>query len=220
MSNLSDTNNNDPVKKLVERKNGQEELSPMDLNPTDHPKENEDMVAFEELHPFLQKLSDEHKDFIQQLDVFESTLNEIKEGGISKEIDKKLSTFFEFYDHHVLEHNKKEESALFSLLKIRLSKKGEHNKGNNAYAGVDKMEEEHTHALQLAAVVFNFLGLFPRLQDNNSKLVVLDLALQKGFELIELYRLHIYREDNIIFPQAHDVITTEEFDEMLADFTA
>ena len=37
-----------------------------------------------------------------------------------------------------------------------------------------------------------------------------DLAYNNGKELVELLRLHIYREDNTLFPLAQQLLTEEE----------
>ena len=76
------------------------------------------------------------------------------------------------------------------------------------------MEDEHAKAMQLAAVVVNFLGLVFRLPDERSGMIVLDAALEQGKNLIELLRLHVFREDNVVFPLAHQLISIAEFDEM------
>ena len=76
------------------------------------------------------------------------------------------------------------------------------------------MEDEHAKAMQLAAVVVNFLGLVFRLPDERSGMIVLDAALEQGKNLVELLRLHVFREDNVVFSLAHRLISTAEFDEM------
>jgi hemerythrin-like domain-containing protein len=78
------------------------------------------------------------------------------------------------------------------------------------------MEDEHAKAMQLAAVVVNFLGLVFRLPDRGSGMVVLDAALEQCKNLVELLRLHVFREDNIVFPMAHRLIAPDEFDRMQA----
>jgi hemerythrin-like domain-containing protein len=60
----------------------------------------------------------------------------------------------------------------------------------------------------------NFLGLVFRLPDERSGMIVLDAALEQGKNLVELLRLHVFREDNVIFSLAHRLISTAEFDEM------
>ena len=45
-------------------------------------------------------------------------------------------------------------------------------------------------------------------------MIVLDAALEQGKNLVELLRLHVFREDNVVFSLAHRLIATTEFDEM------
>ncbi len=40
------------------------------------------------------------------------------------------------------------------------------------------------------------------------------MAYQNSLELIEMLRLHIYREDETLFQLAHQLISIEEFEEM------
>lgn len=75
------------------------------------------------------------------------------------------------------------------------------------------MEQDHLVAAQRAATAFSLFGLSSRL-DRDSRLIVLDLALKQGKSLVELMRLHIYREDFILFPLAHQSIQKNEFEEM------
>ena len=175
---------------------------------------NTDAVAYEEMHPFLQKLVDEHKACIKKLDAFEEALLHIQNEGLSREVDDKLRDFFDFFDNNIVKHNQKEEATLFPVLHQRLIENGEHGKGPEALTAVDMLEDDHIKALQLAAVVFNFFGLAVRLPDANSRMIVMDAALEQGKTLVELLKLHIFREDNIVFAQAHQLLTRAEFEEM------
>ncbi len=213
MHNLKDLNKVDPLKRLVEKQSEQEEYSPMDP-PDAYSPPNLEAIPYDEMHPFLQKLRDEHQACIKELEEFEGVLNDIREHGINKKIDGKLRNFFQFFDDHIIKHNQKEENALFPLLNQRLKEKGEHGHGPDPVTSVDMLEDDHVKSIQLAAVVFNFFALTMRLPDHNSRLVVLDAALEQGKVLIELLRLHIFREDNIVFSQAHQYISKGEFDEM------
>ena len=86
--------------------------------------------------------------------------------------------------------------------------------GSISITATDLMQDEHAKALQLAVVVVNFLGLVFRLPDERSGMIVLDAALEQGKNLVELLRLHIFREDNVVFILAHRLISTAKFDEM------
>ena len=203
----------DPVKRNVEKDSGGEELSPMDP-PGAYAPPKKESVPYEDLHPFLQKIMDDHREFEKEIDAFEKALHAIPEEGITKEIDTSLRHFFQFFDEQLNEHTQIEEKRLFTILQQRLLEKGEHSNGPEKTTAMDMFEDDHTKAVQLAAVIFNFLGLVARLPDPKSRLMVLDVALEQGNALVELLRLHIFREDHVMIPQAHQYINKEELNGM------
>ena len=210
MIELKVINQNDPLKRKAEKQTEQEEFSPMDP-PDAYSPPNLEAVPYEKMPRFLQQLMDEHQACVKELDDFEATLLHIQEKGIDRAVNGKLSHFFEFFDEHIVRHNQKEEKVLFPLLQKKLLENGEHGHGANPVTAVDMLEDDHVKTIQLAAVVFNFFGLVMRLPDANSRLVVLDTALEQGKVLIEMLRLHIFREDNIVFAQAQRLFSSEEF---------
>jgi hemerythrin-like domain-containing protein len=100
---------------------------------------------------------------------------------------------------------------LFPILKQRLIDSGEHSNEPILKTPVDLMEDDHVKFIQLASLTFNILGLAARLPDKHSRMLTYDVAYNTGIELVELLRLHIYREDNILFPLAHKLLTKSEF---------
>jgi hemerythrin-like domain-containing protein len=213
MVELKVINHDDPLTRRVERQTEQEEFSPLDP-PGAYSPPSMDAVAYEEMHPFLQQLVQEHKACIKELDTFEQALLCIQKEGLNKEADQHIRDFFYFFDNNIVKHNQKEEATLFPLLRQRLIENGEHGKGQETLTGVDVLEDDHVKALQLAAVVFNFFGLAMRLPNLESRMIVMDAALEQGKTLVELLKLHIFREDNIAFAQAHRLMTRVEFEEM------
>lgn len=216
MPDFKKLNEIDPLKRIAEKETAQEEFSPMDPPGAYAPPALE-KVEYAGMHPFLQALMDEHKAAIEALNAFENALLDIQAQGLNREADKKLRDFFDFFDNHITSHNRKEERALFPLLHRRLLENGEHGKGPEAVTGVDILEDDHAKALQLAAVVFNFFALSVRLPDAASRALVLDAALEQGKSLVELLKLHIFREDNVVFAQAHRLLGKAELDEMLRE---
>jgi len=95
-----------------------------------------------------------------------------------------------------------------------LLKNNEHSTGAIPVTSIDMMEDDHVKTLQLATIVFNFLGMAMRLPDTNSRLIMLDAAVEQGKSFIELMRLHIFREETITFSQAMEYLTVEELDGM------
>ena len=208
-------NTDDPLKRFVEKEKEIEEASPM--NPPDpFSPSTVDPVAYKDMAPFLQKLMDEHKVFITVLDNFESALISWKKSGwnFNDEINKKLNELFSFLDKNTPGHNKKEEKLLFPTLHSRLLQRGEHSKGDEPKTAVDIMEDEHIKVAQLGALCLNFLGLGSRLEDKKSREIVFELAYEEGKAIVETMRLHIYREDETLFPLSMKLISQKEFEEM------
>ncbi len=211
MIELKVINKIDPLKRTAEKQSTNEEFSPMDPPDAFMPP-NLENISYEDMHPFLQNLMDEHKLFIEKLDNFENTILEIQNEGFSKESAGQLSSFFEYFDQQVVEHNNREEKSIFPLLHERLQEIGEHGTGADTLTAINMMEDDHKKSLQLAAVVFNFFGVALKLPDANSSLIILDLAIEQSKVLIELLRLHIFREDHIVFALANKHILPIEFD--------
>jgi hemerythrin-like domain-containing protein len=202
----------DPLRKQAGRGLDQAQgLSPMDP-PDAYAPPRLDPVPAEALHPFLRKFVEEHVAFMLELDAFEEAILSIQKSGYTRESDARLRQFFAYFDREFIPHSRREEAALFPLLRQRLIASGEHGGGDAPVTATDLMQDEHAKALQLAAVVVNFLGLVFRLPDERSGMAVLDAALEQGKNLVELLRLHVFREDNMVFSLAHRLIAAAELD--------
>ena len=213
MIDLKVINKEDPLKRNVDKGIEGNELSPMDP-PDAYSPPNDKTIPYEEMHGFIQNLMDEHKVMIQELDKLEGAFTEMKEEGISKPLFNKIADFFRFFDDEILEHTRREERDLFRLVHQRLLANSEHSTGEIPITSIDMMEDDHVKTLQLATIVFNFLGMAMRLPDTNSRLIMLDAAVEQGKAFIELMRLHIFREETIAFSQAMEHLTVEEMDGM------
>ena len=204
----------DPLHKQAERGlDLAQGLSPMDP-PDAYAPSGIEPVPAAALHPFLRQFRDEHVPFMEELNAFEAAILSIQKAGYTKESDAKLRHFFHYLDQEFAPHSRREEAGLFPLLRERLIASGEHGKGSVPTTATEVMEDEHAKAMQLAAVVVNFLGLVFRLPDERSGMIVLDAALEQGKNLVELLRLHVFREDNVVFSLAHRLISGAEFDQM------
>ncbi len=194
--------------------------SPLAIDPVGYAPPQPQPVPAHDLHPFLRRFGDEHASLLKELDAFEEAILSIGKDGYTRQSDGKLRHFFGFLDQEFVPHNRREESVLFPLLRERLIASGERGKGSDPLTATELMEDEHAKAMQLAAVVLGFLGLVFRLPDEPSSMIVLDAALEQGKNLIELLRLHVFREDGIVFPLAHRLISTAEFDSLQAGAVA
>jgi len=204
--------NDDSVRRISDKDKDQEALSPM-APPDAYSPQNIEPVAYEEMHPFLQELIDEHKAFTKVLNRFEESLINWRENkwNFTDKINSGLKQFFSFFDEKVPVHNQKEEKELFPLLHKKLIESGEHNSVDPSVTSVNLLEDEHTKVAQAAAIVFNFLGLGSRLPDLQSREITYQTAFDQGMALIETMKLHIFREENILFTQALQLFTSDEF---------
>ena len=206
--------NEDSIIRFVEKENS-DELSPMDPPDAYYPP-NITTVSYDKLHPFLQELVDEHKTFAKALHVFEESLINWRSNGwiFNHEINAGLKQFFNFFDEKIPTHNQKEEKILFPLLHQKFIETGERNSKDPSYTEISLMEDEHLKVAQAAAIVFNFLGIGSRLPDNRSQEITFEAAFEQGIAIVETMKLHIFREENILFSQAMQLFTTFKFEKL------
>lgn len=209
---LKNLNKQDPLKRMVERQNETEEFSPMDPPDAFQPPAL-DEVEYEDMHPLIQSLMDEHKVCNKVINAFEDTLSSLHKDGFSKNTLEGINDFFSFFDESIIEHNRKEDDTIFADLNTILYQKEEFSTGTEKTV-VDLMEDDHIKMLQLAAISFNLFGLITRIPDEGSGLVILDLAVEQSKALIEMLKLHIFREDHVVFPMANNYLSTEVLDAM------
>lgn len=202
----------DPILRNIDKDENLEEFSAMDP-PEAYDKERVVGSNYESMDKFIQELMDEHKEVIEKTKVFDEALVTFRDSGFAftRDIDDAFNAFFVYFDEHILPHNRKEERHYFRILHDRLIESGEHGKGENPSTAIDLMEDDHTKFIQLAALAFNLLGLGTRLRDNESRGMTFDLAFNAGRELTELLRLHIFREDETLFPLSQQLLTDEDF---------
>jgi hemerythrin-like domain-containing protein len=203
----------EPIKRNVEKGLEDTEHSPMDP-PSAYEQPGTLKAEFDAINRSLQEFVDEHKVAMKQVEDFEKALVQFKTTGykVDHKTNEIFSNFFKYFDTELLPHNDKEEKALFPLLNKRLIEAGEHSKGESKLTAIDVMEDDHVKFIQLGALAFNFLGLATRIKDDVSRIFILDTAYETARELIELLKLHIYREDHTLFPLAQKYLSKEEFD--------
>lgn len=204
----------DYIKRSVEKDSGEDPVySPMDP-PDAYKPPAITTVPYEELHPALQLFMDEHKNMMTKLDEFENTLLEIRKGGVNKERNKELADFFAFLDDKIVLHNLKEERVLFPYIHDRMIENGEHSTGPIPETAVDMLENDHIKTMEMATLTFSLMGISSRLTDTVSNALLMDTAIEQGLSLVELLRLHIFREDNVVFSLAHKYLTASDFEEI------
>lgn len=179
-----------------------------------NPPSKSEEIPYEDMHPFLQEFIDEHNAYTKELNAFEATIAMIEGGRVDKDIDERLRQFFAFFDEKVVGHNQEEEKYLFPRISKKMTESGEHSQADENFNVIDILEDDHVKSLQMAAVTFNMFVLFSRIPDERSRYIILDVALNQAKELLELLRVHIYREDTIIFTYAQQNFTDEELTEI------
>jgi len=179
-----------------------------------NPPSKEEEIPYEQMHPFLQEFIDEHNEYTKELNAFEATIAMIEGGKVDREIDERLRDFFAYMDNHIVKHNQNEERVLFEKISKKMLEDGEHSNGPDKFNVIDVLEDDHVKAIQMAAVAFNMFALFSRIPDEKSRFIILDVALNQAKELLELLKVHIYREDTIIFPYAQKNFSDEELTEI------
>ncbi|MBS1750239.1 MAG: hemerythrin domain-containing protein [Bacteroidetes bacterium] len=214
MNNIFENNGyqkTDYIKRFVEKDTSPDPVySPMDP-PDAYKPPAMDTVPYDELHPALQYFMEEHKTTLKKIDDLEATLIQIKKEGINKERNKRLGNFFTFLDDKIVLHNLKEERVLFPIIHDRMIDNGEHGIGPVPDTAVDILENDHIKMMELATLTFSLMGIASRLTDPVSNAVLIDTAIEQGLALVELLRLHIFREDNVVFPLAHKYLTSADF---------
>ena len=202
----------DPVKRNVEKGLEDEEYSPMD--PPEAYELTGDLKDFkmEDLSTPLQALVHEHEEGMKMVTAFEAAMIAFRDNQfqLNEGLNDAFTTFFSYFEDEFLAHNRREEKYLFPIMHERLIASGKHSKGEPKTTAVDLFEDDHVKFIQLAALCFNFLGLGVRLRDPRSQLLVMDVAVNNGLELVELIKLHIFREDHTLFPLAQRLLSPEE----------
>ncbi len=212
-------NPHDPLKKQAEIDIDTKGLSPMDP-PDAYEPPLKDVVPYEQLHPLLKELYDEHRQFSDALNSVENLMQKIQTDGFQKSDNAEFAKFFKLLDEDVMRHHKAEEMWLFPLLQRRLLEHNEHSRGDYPTTAVDMMVDDHVRIVQLSALAFNLMGIAFRLPDRASGIVVLDLALEQCKALHETLKLHIFREDHILWSLAQKYLTREELDALYAQSSA
>jgi hemerythrin-like domain-containing protein len=203
----------DPLKRNAYKDLDSPENSPMDPPEAFDEKHNL-AIDTDHIHKAIQVLLDEHETVQDLVSKFEDALKSFVENNHewTEEINQAFSNFYSHLDTGLAHHNAKEEKALFNILHKKLKESGEHSDDDIPRTAVNLMEDDHNQFVQLGTLSFNMFGLASRLKDPEDRMFVLNTATQTARELIELIRLHIYREENKVFPLAQQLISDEEFD--------
>lgn len=141
--------------------------------------------------------SREQEKVLEGVRELEEVVEDIRENGIRKETGQTLSRIFQRLDEELLGETEKEG------LRERLSRAGNLMIGNKEWSPPDVVGELENDLLAIkreSAVAFNLFGLATRLPGHDSRLIVLDAALEKTRSLVETIRFYLMREEEKLFP--------------------
>ncbi len=207
----------DPVKKqaevsAIDRGSQYSPLSPPDaLTPPSNVK-----VLYDNLHPYLKLLVDDHNRLKIEMDKFQLVLLDL---SASRDVLGKnaqaVKSFFDIFMTEFIQHNQQEEKILFPILAKRFLEVGEHSKAARPITPIDILKNEHIEAMQVGAEARCTWALIHQIIDPSSQTILLGNFLRKSHTLLEMMRLHIFREDDIVFSLAQKHLTPGQLDEML-----
>lgn len=140
-------------------------------------------------HNCIEELKSDHQNILAHLDDLEKAINQ------SKISYARVEEFLSFTEIFAEPHHQKEERVLFPALE----KKGIPNEGGP----IGTMLLEHAAKREYLAKMREALQ-----ENNKSKLK------ENTQAMISLLRDHIYKEDNILYPCAQDVLTKEELSKL------
>lgn len=207
----------DPVKKQaeVEATDRGGQYSPMSP-PEAHSPPSNIKVDYEDMHPYLKLFIDEHNELKAKMDKFQVVLRDLSlNQDVLGNVDKAVRTFFQEFMKEFTIHNQREEQILFPVLAQRFLQIGEHSKTNTPITPVDVMKDEHKEAFKIAIECMCIWDLVQKIFDPTSQSILVRTFLRKANTLLEMMRLHIYREDDIVFSLAQRHLTSDELNEML-----
>lgn len=198
------------LERLVEHGLEGEVSSPMDP-PAPYDLSQPLKIPFEDLAPPLRDLVSDHEKFLPRIDAFEKAILEFKKNTykMTPDVSQSFKAFFEMIDTEMLDHHIKEEKVLFPLLRKYLIERGECSPGRPPRTAIELMENDHLGTMQTASLVFNLIGLGSKIQHPESRNIVLDHAVEQAREMIESLRLHIFKENQVLFPQAQQLFKSE-----------
>lgn len=139
-------------------------------------------------HNCIEELYENHKEILKSLDALSEAVRDVvSQDGVR--------IFLDFTNRFAEPHHHKEEEVLFP----KLEEKGIPNEGGPI--GMMLLEHEMKRGY-----VKNLLEAL----NNNDEAKMKESALA----IVNLMRDHIYKEDNILYPCAEDVLSQEEMNEM------
>ncbi len=162
-------------------------------------KTNEQIRAVKPIDP-IKMLIQEHTEGLQHLALLENASESIKLNGFSPEAFEQIAETIRWLNTEVRRHTQIEEKFLFPLIDRHMRSladqvRGEHRDlwdlFNELLQAVKEVEEGRLHGTSIRDIV----------------------AIAKS--IVQLLRAHVRREDTMVFPAVKQLLTKNEYDELL-----
>jgi len=146
--------------------------------------------------PF-ERLMAEHQHGLRELDKMLASSRELKSGGFSTDAFEKLRDAVRFINEDIRAHNQNEEEALFPAMEEKI--------GPSGPTGV--MRSEH---LQLWSALDKLENKLTELLTDTGNAAHISRVAELSAFIHDLLKNHIFKEDNILYPMAKQMLTPEE----------
>jgi regulator of cell morphogenesis and NO signaling len=162
----------------------------------------------------IEKLIECHDQILTQLSLFDRSLSAVeKHGVVGLTSEKKnIGETFEFIETTIALHTRDEEDGLFPTLQGKLQARSE----GEANTPVDVMESEHRTVEEVTTRIKRIVPMIEENPSSEDTPLLLDEFLKKGHWLIQAYQRHIWKENNILFPMADQLLSVEEKEHVAA----
>ncbi len=160
-------------------------------------------------NPF-EKLVECHDHIMSRLSLFEQSLQAIEKQRVVGFLSEKenVGVIFDFIDTNIALHTRDEEQGLFPKLQLKL--KAKLPDGDGADTPVDVMEGEHRIVEEVIGRIKNLAVLIEKEAWTEEASILVEEFLEKSRWVIQAYHRHIWKENNILFPMAEQLLSAEE----------
>lgn len=167
---------------------------------TRHPVKTSEQTSGKKSIDPIKVLIREHNEGLQRLAVLENAAESIKLNGFSAEAFEQIAETIRWLNTEVRRHTQIEEKFLFPLIDRHMRAladqvRGEHRDlwdlFNDLLHAVKDVEEGRLHGTSIRDIV----------------------AIVRS--IVELLRAHVRREDTMVFPAVKQLLTKDEYDELL-----
>ena len=164
----------------------------------------------------IERFNKDHHELLVLIKDLEGKLESInRTKQINPQAARSIANFLEFMTNDFVDHNEEEERYLFPLLEPELLK---HNESNTTFGETETpvalLEAEHVQLMQLTAILDTLAHLLTKIKDDESYQIVLNQFLIQAKTTLHILKLHIEKEDKVIFIMAYNYINQDELDRL------